>query len=126
MNRVFLAGKVISAIEMSTTKNNIKISRFGLQVKQDQDLQAIHNVVFFGKSAEAVQDLKKGQFVFVDGKISKNTYKDKMGVEKTSVNIIGQAFQVIESEANTTTKSEGNGSKLDMMADFDDSDFPFQ
>ena len=96
-----------------------------------------HRVVFFGRPAEVIdQYMKKGQQLYVEGRIETNKY-EKDGIERFSTNIIGESFNFISggsAQINDSTQNEFNqtpsqnenmssesNSKKD---DFDD-DIPF-
>lgn len=96
-----------------------------------------HRVVFFGRPAEVIdQYMKKGQQLYVEGRLETSKY-EKDGIERFSTNIIGESFNFIsgsstqmddstQNEFNQTPSqnenmSSGSNSKKD---DFDD-DIPF-
>ena len=96
-----------------------------------------HRVVFFGRPAEVIdQYMKKGQQLYVEGRLETSKY-EKDGIERFSTNIIGESFNFIsgsstqmddssQNEFNQTPSqnenmSSENNSKKD---DFDD-DIPF-
>ena len=96
-----------------------------------------HRVVFFGRPAEVIdQYMKKGQQLYVEGRLETSKY-EKDGIERFSTNIIGESFNFIsgsstqmddstQNEFNQTPSqnenmSSASNSKKD---DFDD-DIPF-
>jgi single-strand DNA-binding protein len=53
-------------------------------------------VTVFGKTAEnAGQYLQKGKQVYVEGRLKTDKYKDKDGVEKTSIEVIANTLQFL-------------------------------
>ena len=96
-----------------------------------------HRVVFFGRPAEVIdQYMKKGQQLYVEGRLETSKY-EKDGIERFSTNIIGESFNFISGSStqmddstqnefnqtpsqNENTSSESNSKK----DDFDD-DIPF-
>jgi single-strand DNA-binding protein len=55
-----------------------------------------HRVTFFGRLAEiASQYLKKGNPVYVEGRIKTNKYTDKNGVERYSTDVIASEMQLL-------------------------------
>lgn len=96
-----------------------------------------HRVVFFGRPAEVIdQYMKKGQQLYVEGRLETSKY-EKDGIERFSTNIIGESFNFISGSStqmddstqnefnqtpsqNENMSSEGNPKK----DDFDD-DIPF-
>ena len=96
-----------------------------------------HRVVFFGRPAEVIdQYMKKGQQLYVEGRLETSKY-EKDGIERFSTNIIGESFNFISggsAQMDDSTQNEFNqapsqnenmnsesNSKKD---DFDD-DIPF-
>jgi single-strand DNA-binding protein len=89
---------------------------------EKQEKTIWHNVCGFNKLAEVMaRYAKKGDVVYVEGKIAQNKYKDDSGVEKISSSITASEFKILNStpqeEAVQTNKNSGNvkssGSLLD-------------
>ena len=58
-----------------------------------------HRVQFFDKLAEiAGQYVKKGQPVYVEGRIKYGTFTDKSGVEKNTCDIVAESMQLLGSK----------------------------
>jgi len=58
-----------------------------------------HRVQFFDKLAEiAGQYVKKGQPVYVEGRIKYGTFTDKAGVEKNTCDIVAESMQLLGSK----------------------------
>lgn len=56
-----------------------------------------HNCVFFGKNAEnAIQYLKKGSRVYVEGSVSYQKYTNKDGIEMFGTQVKGQIFIMLD------------------------------
>ena len=86
-----------------------------------QDSVEYVNVVFFDKLAEIVAKyVKKGDPIYVEGRLKTDKYTDKAGVEKYSTKIVAQNMQLL------TAKREVNEEvkKFDKLADIPD-DLPF-
>jgi len=73
-----------------------------------------HRVAFFGRLAEiASQYLKKGNPVYVEGRIRTNKYTDKDGIEKYSTEIVANEMQLLggrEGRGAPDASDEGYGS----------------
>lgn len=55
-----------------------------------------HNVVFYGKSAEIVaQYLRKGDSIYIEGRLKTSKYIDKQGIERYSTQIIVTDFKML-------------------------------
>jgi len=89
-----------------------------------------HRVVFFNKSAETIgQYLKKGQQLYVEGRLQTNKWQDKDGVEKYSTDIISDNFTFVGSKSDTTStdsqSSKSNDSFDQSPPSQQDDDIPF-
>ena len=96
-----------------------------------------HRVVFFGRPAEVIdQYMKKGQQLYVEGRLETSKY-EKDGIERFSTNIIGESFNFIsgsstqmddstQNEFNQTpSKNENMSSESNSKKDDFDDDIPF-
>ena len=96
-----------------------------------------HRVVFFGRSAEVIdQYMKKGQQLYVEGRLETSKY-EKDGIERFSTNIIGESFNFIsgsstqmddstQNEFNQTpSQNENMNSESNSKKDDFDDDIPF-
>lgn len=59
-----------------------------------------HNLVVFGKATDYAKKLKKGEQVYVEGKLRSNKWTDKEGVSRTAINIVVQSIHPIKSLSN--------------------------
>ena len=96
-----------------------------------------HRVVFFGRPAEVIdQYMKKGQQLYVEGRLETSKY-EKDGIERFSTNIIGESFNFIsgsstqmddstQNEFNQTpSQNENMSSESNAKKDDFDDDIPF-
>jgi len=85
------------------------------------------NVTFYRKLAEiAAEYLKKGQQVYVEGKMETRKYTDKNGVEKYATSIIAHDMQMLGSKpAESGHSNQANNSKAGSGFEDLDSDLPF-
>lgn len=106
VNKAIVVGVVGQDPEINTTTQSqiVKISvatnekwkdpRTG----EDKEETEWHRVVFFAKLAEiAGQYLKKGDKVYVEGRIKTAKYTDKEGIERQATQIIGNNLQMLSS-----------------------------
>jgi single-strand DNA-binding protein len=91
-----------------------------------------HNIVFWGKTAEIVANyFKKGNRIFIEGKIDNYTYDKKDGSGKGySSQVIGQTFSFIDGKGTKDTVQPdddmGNAEQpVEETKEEDDSDLPF-
>lgn len=140
VNKVILLGNLGRDPELKQMKNGgdaylaISIatseSRKDKQTGEKTQIVEWHNVVFYGKSAEVVaQYLKKGDQIYVEGKLKTNKYADQNGVEKYSTTIIATSFNFVGSKKKDETTaqeySKASGGTGGGLSDFIDDDVPF-
>ena len=77
-----------------------------------EDKTEWHRVVFFNKSAETIgQYVKKGQQLYVEGRIQTRKWQDKDGVERYSTDIISDNFTFISSKQDNDTNNKPDSGK---------------
>lgn len=91
VNKVFLLGNVGKDPEIRSTPSGVMVATFGLATSdryQDaqgnwQDRTEWHNLKAFKRNAEVVRDyVKKGSKLFIEGKITTNSWDDKESGQK--------------------------------------------
>ncbi len=85
------------------------------------------NVVFFGKLAEVCGEwLKKGQSIYIEGKLKTEKYQ-KDGIDRYVTKVIGEKMQMIGSKGDAKPNPKPSGSKPESnpFDDMPDDDIPF-
>ena len=138
VNKVILLGRVGSDPEVKFMPSgnavvNLSIATNRKFKNQDsgsyEDKTEWHRVVFFNKPAETIgQYVKKGQQLYVEGRLQTRKWQDKDGIEKFSTDIISDNFTFVGSKSDSsdsfTPKSQDNNdfSNQDIIKD---EDIPF-
>jgi len=125
-NRVFLIGNVGKDPDTKFTPDGLFILKFSVATnekvkKGDEyiDKTDWHNIVMFGNYAEKVSEyIHKGNKVWVEGRISNNTYEDEMGTKHYTYSIIANTVR------NLTPKGESD-SKANKNTEDDTEELPF-
>ncbi len=77
-----------------------------------------HTIIAWGKLAEIVENLvKKGQLIYVEGKISSREWTDSSGNKRTSYEIIMRDFSLLQKKDSPIQLDENNN---DSSGDFND------
>ena len=101
INKAIILGNVWKDPVIRTTKNDSKIAQVSMVTESgygEYKKADWHNVVFFGKQAEVVDNyVTKGTNLYVEGSIDYRKYTDKSGVEKYTTDIKGYQLQMINS-----------------------------
>ena len=89
-----------------------------------------HRVVFFNKPAETIgQYVKKGQQLYVEGRLQTRKWQDKDGVEKYATDIISDNFTFISGKAevseNFSSQKNQDTSDFSNQDIIKDEDIPF-
>ena len=130
INRVILVGHLGGDAESRYTPSGTAVANFNVATNESrknaegdfQDHTEWHRCVLFGKPAEtAAQYLKKGQMVYVEGRLRTRSWEDKEGNKRTTTEVQGDMFTMLG------RRSDGGGSapsNPDSGGD-DDDDLPF-
>ncbi len=95
-NKVFISGEIVREPEIFSTLNNRLILKFNLQVKDKKHFN-FFNAILYGELAEKFKkNLKKGDKVFIEGKLRYTKYTTKVGAVKSKIEIIVENMHIIE------------------------------
>ncbi len=106
INKVTLVGNVGEAPRFNQSENKLMIAHFPLATNEeytDKEGKEIkktewHRITVFNKRADAVKNhVKKGDTLYVEGKIQTTSYDDKEGVKRYSTEIICDNFMFLSS-----------------------------
>ena len=139
VNKVIILGRVGASPEVKYMPRgnavvNLSIATNRKFKNQDtgsyEDKTEWHRVVFFNKPAETIgQYVKKGQQLYVEGRLQTRKWQDKDGIEKYSTDIISDNFTFIGSKSDNQefeTSSPQNSENFDQSApSTNDDDIPF-
>lgn len=101
-NKVILVGRLVADPEVRYTPDGIPIASFRLAVdrptRRGMEKQTdFIRIVTFRKLAEFAHSyLTKGRFVLVEGRLQVNSYIDRTGQRRTSVDVIAFAIQFMD------------------------------
>ncbi len=119
-NKIILIGNLGKDPEIRNTEGGKKAASFSLAVNDSYTDRSGNKVektewfriTFWGPRGETVaQYLKKGMQVYVEGRLSTNTYTDQTGQQKFSLEVLGGEFQMLGSKADNEQNygREGGG-----------------
>lgn len=120
LNKAQLIGRMTNDPEMKALPSGTPVAKFGLATNrvyktkegEKKEMVQFHNCVAFGKLAEIIgQWAKKGQEVYVDGRIEYRTWDKKDGTKGYATEIVMENFQMGAKAkgtgpANGTSRSE--------------------
>lgn len=98
VNKAILIGNLGKDPELRYTANGTAVCTFPLATTDRTDKTQWHNIVVWNKLAEITnQYLKKGRTVYVEGRISTNSWEDKDGNKRYRTEIIANQVQFLGS-----------------------------
>lgn len=120
INKVTLIGNLGGDPEVRTLENGTLVGRFSLATNENykdkdgnwQTQTEWHNVVVWRDLAERSKNLKKGNKVYVDGKISYRKYTDKDGIERSVTDIVANTFRMLDKPENSNYESRFPSSEM--------------
>ncbi|MFL3024492.1 MAG: single-stranded DNA-binding protein [Candidatus Neomarinimicrobiota bacterium] len=141
VNKVVLVGHLGGDPETRFTASGAAVANFNLATNESwrdanseiQDKTEWHRCVMFGKSAELGGDLlKKGQLVYVEGKLQTRNWEDKDGVKRYTTEVLCEMFTMLgrkmdneggAQQAPSQASNDSSNSSSD--SNDDDDDLPF-
>ena len=111
LNKVSIIGHLGSAPEVTTFESGSKVARFNVATtekwtnKNGEKMEATewHKMEVWGDQAEVAEKyLKKGSFVYVEGKLKTETFTDKDGIERQITRIRVTQFTMLDKKPTDT------------------------
>lgn len=111
INKVILVGRLGKDPEVKYAPSGIQIATFSIATSENikrgdnwEEKTEWHNIVLFNKQAEyAGEHLKKGNMVYLEGKIQTRSWEDDKGMKRYKTDIVGNMFK------NLSPRNEGAG-----------------
>ncbi|MFL2548779.1 MAG: single-stranded DNA-binding protein [Gammaproteobacteria bacterium] len=143
VNKVIILGNLGADPELRSSPSGVTSCRLSIATSMNwtdkgsgekKEKTEWHRVVFFGRSAEVIdQYLKKGQQLYIEGRLQTSKY-EKDGIERFSTDIIGESFNFISGSGSSNqgnnqfsddmNQDKNNTSQSSNSDDFED-DIPF-
>jgi len=133
MNKIMLIGNLGRDPEMSYTPNGTAVAKFSLAVNrvtksatgERQEETEWFNIVAWQQLAETCSSyLKKGQKVFIEGRLATRKYTDKNNIERTAVDVIASNMEFLTpKDRQSSTSSSDILSGDDSLGDLEDHPF---
>jgi single-strand DNA-binding protein len=136
MNKIMLIGNLGRDPELNYTPSGTAVAKFSLAVSrafksssgERQTETEWFNIVAWNKLAETCSTyLRKGQKVFIEGRLTTRKYTDKTGVERTAIDVIANDMEMLtpkgQSGAAPASASDPFLNEDDSLGDLDDHPF---
>ena len=115
VNKVIVLGNLGADPELRSSPSGVTTCRLSIATSinwtdknsgEKKEKTEWHRVVFFGRSAEVIdQYLKKGQQLYIEGRLQTSKY-EKDGIERYSTDIIGESFNFISSSGSSSNNNQ--------------------
>tara|TARA_B100000586_G_C19960751_1_gene363620 strand:+ start:239 stop:688 length:450 start_codon:yes stop_codon:yes gene_type:complete len=129
VNKVIILGNLGADPELRSSPSGVTTCRLSIATStnwtdkssgEKKEKTEWHRVVFFGRAAEVIdQYMKKGQQLYVEGRLQTSKY-EKDGIERYSTDIIGESFNFISGSGSSSAGSDNNKFDNDMNQDTND------
>lgn len=109
VNKVILVETVGKDPEIRNTQNN-KVATFSLATNESykdkngekKTVSEWHNIVIWGKLADIVEKyVKKGNHLYIEGKLSTRSWEDQNGVKRYTTEVIAHLMAMLPSSRKT-------------------------
>lgn len=142
VNKVILIGNVGKDPEVKHLENGNTLAKFSLatsEVYKNKENEKVtstewHNIIIFSRLAEIVEKyVKKGDALYLEGRIRTRSYEDKDGVKKYITEIIANNMQMLgggksdnsASYDNSQSENEGKAESSSTEIPDEGDDLPF-
>jgi len=114
LNHVFLMGHLTRDVELRYTQSGMAIANFSIAInthrKDNEDEVYFANITAFGKQAEVLQQhTGKGDALFVEGRLVRDSWKDKDGNTQSKDKVILSNFQFVGGKKKSGKTEEQSG-----------------
>ena len=125
LNKIMLIGNLGRDPELNVTSDGIPVTKFSLAVSRNTKSSTGEkeketewfNIVAWRQLAEICERyLHKGSKVYIEGRLTQRKYTDREGIQRTSVEVIANDMQMLDSKAASSSSesySAGSGSAED-------------
>ena len=114
VNKVILVGRLGRDPEVRYLPNGEAVANFSIATSEQwkdrngerQERTEWHNITMYRRLAEIAGDyLRKGQEVYIEGKIQSRKYTGKDGVERTAYEIIASEMKMIGGKGDSSSSA---------------------
>ena len=115
INKVVLVGHLGGDPETRFTPSGAAVANFNIATNESwkdangelQDKTEWHRCVMFGKTAELAGELlKKGQLVYMEGKLQTRNWEDKDGIKRYTTEVVCDMFTMLGRKMDTDNSQQ--------------------
>ena len=136
LNKVMIIGRLTREPELRTTPNGASVCQIGLATNYVEQVE-YHNIVMWRKLAEiANQYLKKGQRVYIEGRLTTRSWDAQDGTKRSKTEIVADNMIMLDGGksaggdqsgsqyGNSNTNNAGNSNQNSNGPDNSNQSFP--
>ena len=127
VNKIILIGNLGQDPETRDISEDMKVCKFTLATSEKykgENKTVWHNIVLWNKTAEiAATYLKKGDKVYIEGKVDNRSYEDKEGNKRYISEVIGHNLTMLGGKPAEGQAQQQQGTTI--IDDLDDDGLPF-
>lgn len=135
LNKIMLIGNLGRDPEMNYTPSGVAVTKFSLAVSrtfkassgEKREETEWFNVVAWNKLAETCNSyLRKGNKVYIEGRLTQRKYTDKNGVERTAVDVVANEMEMLTPKSQSSSSEgflAGSPDDVDPLGDLEDHPF---
>lgn len=114
VNKAVLVGHLGADPESRFTPSGVAVTTFNMATNESwknnegqyEDRTEWHRIVLYGKAAETANEyMKKGQLVYVEGRIRTRSWEDKDGMTRYTTEILGDRFTMLGRKGENQSKA---------------------
>jgi single-strand DNA-binding protein len=126
VNKVIIIGNLGSDVEFNYTPSGTAVAKFSVAVndrRKSKDGEAQDNTTWFRvvawqKLAETCSSyLKKGNKVYIEGRLDIRKYQDKNGIDRTSVEIVASDLEFLTPRSQSSNNTDSSIEDLGELED---------
>jgi single-strand DNA-binding protein len=127
LNKIMLIGNLGKDPELQVTSEGTPFTRFSLAVNRSYKSTSGEkveetewfNIVAWRQLAEICERyLHKGSKVYIEGRLTQRKYTDKEGIQRTTIDVIATAMEMLSPKPASSSMAEGEGHDPFLPADF--------
>lgn len=118
INKCILLGNLGKEVDFRTLEGGISVASFSLATNETikdkntgerKEQTEWHNIVMWRKVAESAQkaELRKGDRVYLEGKIRTRKWVDKEETQRTTVEVVADTFTIINRKKDASAEEAG-------------------
>lgn len=115
-NRVILIGRLTRDVDLRQIQSGTSIASFSIANNRSyvtgggekREEVSFFNCILWGKQGEAfAKYVKKGHRVAIEGRLQQRTWQDKDGNNRSTVEVVADSFQFLESKQDSNRQNGG-------------------